>query len=184
MNWDIKNIILGIIIAVVFLMFAVYGTKLIYDEPNYEDFCNISFDRPIIIKEPSSNCPQNFGEINNKTEECFENKGEPVNVYNDRGCVIDIKCDTCREAWDKVNEDYSKNLFIISIIISLIAIFISALFIQVSSVSGGLMLGSLFYLIYGTGRYWQYMNDWLRFVILGIALVILIYLGYKLAKKK
>jgi hypothetical protein len=35
---DIKEIILGLIIAVVFLMFSVYGTKLIYPEPMYDDY--------------------------------------------------------------------------------------------------------------------------------------------------
>jgi hypothetical protein len=52
------------------------------------------------------------------------------------------------------------------------------------SVSGRLMLGSLFFVIYGTGSYWRYMDDFIRFIILGLALGILIFIGYKISNKK
>jgi len=90
----------------------------------------------------------------------------------------------CNLDFEKANEAYSKNLFIISVIISVIAIAIAAFFFSVEAVSGGLMFGSLMFLIYGTGNYWRYMNDWLRFIILGIALIVLIYIGYKIANKE
>ena len=38
------------------------------------------------------------------------------------------------------------------------------------------MFGSLMFIIYGTGRYW-------RFIIPGIALVVFIYIGYKVSAK-
>ena len=37
-------------------------------------------------------------------------------------------------------------------------------------------------LIYGTLRYWQHANNLLKFVLLGIALTILILVGYKKLK--
>jgi len=40
------------------------------------------------------------------------------------------------------------------------------------------MFGSLMFIIYGTGRYWDYMDDFMRFIIVGIALGILIYVAY------
>jgi len=46
------------------------------------------------------------------------------------------------------------------------------------------MLGSLVFIIYGTGRYWNYMDDLMRFIILGISLGILIYIAYWISKKK
>lgn len=177
---NIKNIIIGIIIAVVFLLFAVYGTKLIYDSPKYEEFCNNTYAYPEKIAGNCTISPM----LNIQIQQCYNDRGNPNPVYDNSGCQTGITCDYCMKDFDKADENYAKNLFIISIIASLIIISISAFLIQVASVSGGLMFGSLMYLIYGTGRYWQYMNDWLRFIILGIALLILIYIGYKLARKK
>ncbi len=175
----IKNIIIGIIIAVVFLMFAVYGTKLVYDAPVYEDFCKDNYPAPL---EKIGNCTIS-SELNLKIQDCYNQRGNPISVYDEQGCQKDVNCDLCQINWDETQEHYSKNLFIISLIVGLIVIIISAFFLNVESVSGGLMFGSLMYIIYGTGSYWRFMNDWLRFIILGIALGILIYVGYRLARK-
>jgi hypothetical protein len=179
---NIKNIIIGVIIAVVFVMFCAYGTKLIYEAPNYEDFCNYTSFMPP-EKLPVTNCTIP-GTINIKTQECYNNKGTPVPIFDEKGCQIDVNCDHCQQEYDKAEEKYSKNLFIISIVFSIIIISVAAFLIKVESVSGGWMFGSLMYIIYGTGRYWRFMNDWLRFIILGIALIILIYIGYRLARRK
>jgi small-conductance mechanosensitive channel len=148
---SIKNIILGLIIAVIFLMFAVYGTKLVYDAPEYEDFCDefkpVPLDRKI-------------------AEEIIQEMEE------------------CRNDWNSAQEDYFEKIFIISLIFSIVVIIASILLVHVEAVAGGLMLGSLFFIIYGTWEYWRYMNDWLRFIILGVALIILIYAGYWLANKE
>ena len=155
----IKDLILGLIIAVVFLMFAVYGTNLLYQAPEYDDYCDES-TRP--IASPIDK------EIINETElQEFETQQKD-----------------CYDEFDAAREPYSKNLFILTLIFSILIIVISILFIHVESVSGGLMLGSLFFLIYGTGSYWRYMDDLIRFLILGLALGVLIYTGYWLAKKK
>lgn len=156
----IKNIILGIIIAFVFLFFCVYGTKLVYKAPEYSQFCNDTKILPPAI-------PME------KTGYNYTYQQEQTDYYQQ-----------CQGKFDKSQEDYSKNLFIISLVFSLIIIAVSAFLIPVESVSGGLMLGSLMFLIYGIGSYWRFMNDYFRFVILGIALLILIYIGYKLARKK
>lgn len=135
-------------------MFCAYGVNLLYDAPEYDNYCD---DRPYIV---DKNLTQQ--EINEKNQ-----------YYKE-----------CQEEYELKNENYSKNLFIISLVFSLIIITISTFVINVSSVSGGLMLGSLFFIIYGTGRYWRYMNDWIRFILLGVVLIILIYLGFRIAKKK
>jgi len=179
---SIKNIIIGIIIAVVLLLFFVYGTKLLYNAPLYENYCNVSLIN-MPEKIPSTTCAQD-SIVNQKVQDCYNKKGTPYPVYDTRGCQSDVTCSMCNLDFEKANEAYSKNLFIISVIISVIAIAIAAFFFSVEAVSGGLMFGSLMFLIYGTGNYWRYMNDWLRFIILGIALIVLIYIGYKIANKE
>jgi len=171
---NIKNLIIGAIIAVVLAMFLAYGVNLIYESPKYENYCPQDF-RPYIENETKETCESNNGTWIPQNIECI--KAPCPQGY----CDYYSKC---QPSWEKAEESYSKNMFMITLVVGIIIIAVSSLLIEVSSVSGGLMLGSLFFIIYGTGRYWRFMNDWLRFILLGIALAILIYLGYKIANKK
>lgn len=145
----IKFVLLGVIIGVVLLMFLVFGAKLIYEKPNYENYCD-------------------YQKINEKNDTAIQ-----AQMYGE-----------CAENYDSATEIYSKKMFILSLIVSLIVIAGSAIFININSISGGLMFGGLMFLIYGTASYWNYMNDLWRFVILGIALGVLIYVGYFLGKRE
>ena len=172
---NIKNIIIGLIIAVVFVMFAAYGTNLIYDSPDYEDYCRSEIPYPYDENITQEICEGRNGTWNPQEIQCI--KAPCPQGY----CDYYSKC---QQGYEVSNRAYAQNLFIISIIVSLIVIIISAFLISVASVSGGLMFGALMYLIYGTARYWGYMDDWMRFIILGVALAVLIYIGYRLARKE
>lgn len=147
----IKEIILGIAIAIIFLMFCVFGTKLIYDSPKYEDYCDY----------------HELGKIDPINDSAYYNQ-----VYQE-----------CSEKYDIANKNYSKNMFIISLIFGVLVIAFCTIFIAINSISGGLMLGSLMFIIYGTSRYWSYMDDLMRFIVLGVALAVLIYVAYWTSKK-
>jgi len=152
---------LGIIIAVVFLMFCVFGTKLIYDTPKYEDYCDYSkINYPIYDK-------------GNLSDPEFQEQQKEYDKYYKE----------CSEKYDLANKNYSKNLFIISLAFGLLVIIICTIWIEINSISGGLMFGSLMFIIYGTSRYWTYMDDLLRFIVLGVALAILLYVAYWVNKR-
>lgn len=146
----IKEVLLGIIIGIVLLMFLVFASKLIYERPEYEDYCY-----------PERHV-QPFDKLDNETENFYEE---------------------CNENYDLASEKYSKNMFGLSLVFGILIIVLSAILIDVNSISGGLMFGSLMFIIYGTGSYWRFMNDWGRFIILGIALGILIYVGFWMNKR-
>ena len=175
---NVKNLLLGIVIAVIFLMFFVYGTKLVYDEPEYDKFCNYSYYYP----EKIINCSFN-SELQKQMQDCYNQRGIPRYEYDANGCETSLTCDLCSLEYEEASKDYSKNLFLISLIIGIIVIAVSVIFIKVPAVSGGLMLGSLFFIIYGTTGYWRFMEDVLRFVILGLTLFILIWLAYYLSRR-
>jgi membrane protein DedA with SNARE-associated domain len=148
----IKEVLLGIIIAVIFLMFCVFGTRLIYDTPEYERYCDYN----------------ELGKI------------DPINdssLYNDM-------YKECSDKYELANKDYSKNMFIISLVFGILVIIICTIFININSISGGLMFGSLMFIIYGTGRYWSYMDDLMRFIVLGISLGVLLYVAYWINEKR
>jgi hypothetical protein len=158
----IKEILLGIAISIIFLMFCVFGTKLIYDTPKYEDYCNYSQITPTA-----------YDKMNLNNSELQAQAQAQQDTYTE-----------CSKLYETANKDYSKNMFIISLIFGIIVIIICTIFIEVNSISGGLMLGSLMFIIYGTGRYWSYMDDLTRFIILGIALCVLIYVAYWASRRK
>lgn len=148
----IKEIILGIAIAIIFLMFCVFGTKLIYDEPNYEDYCDY----------------QELSKIDYVNDSIYYTQ-----AYQE-----------CSDKYDEANKNYSKTMFIISLIFGVLVIAGCTIFISINSISGGLMFGSLMFIIYGTSRYWSYMDDLMRFIVLGAALAVLIYVSYWVSKRK
>ncbi|MEK6826716.1 MAG: hypothetical protein AABX90_03735, partial [Nanoarchaeota archaeon] len=70
------------------------------------------------------------------------------------------------------------NVFIVSMILGVIAIIISLL-IAIDSISIGFMAGGILVVIVALIRYWSELGDKLRFVILTLVLIILIWIGYK-----
>ena len=156
----VKELILGVIIAIIFLMFCVFGTKLIYDSPNYEDYCD-------------------YGRINGNFYPMDE---KPLNASQMEAQENAYK--ECYDDYDIANESYSKKMFIISLIFGMLVILGCAIFININSISGGLMFGSLMFILYGTGGYWSYMDDLIRFIILGVSLGLLIYVAYWINKRK
>ncbi len=157
----IKEWLLGITISIIFLMFCVFGTKLIYHSPKYEDYCDYSkINYPVLNK-------TNLSEKDLIEEQEFYSK-----YYKD-----------CSDKYDLANKNYSKNMFITSLIFSIIVVILCVVFININSISGGLMFGSLMFIVYGTGKYWNYMDDLLRFVVLGVALIALIYTAYWINKQ-
>lgn len=177
---EIKNLLLGAVIAVIFLMFCVYGTKLMYDEPEYKDFCKDTYSFPSKV---SDNCSVS-NELQDKINECSDSEGIIRYEYDANGCRIDLTCDFCNKDFEEVKKNYAQNLFLISLIFGIVIIAVSVLFIKISAISGGLMAGSLFFIIYGTSGYWEFMDDWIRFILLGVVLGVLIWLAYYMKNKK
>jgi len=166
-----KKIILSIAIAILFVLFVAYAIETIYPSPRYERYC------PMIEKQilNQSDC-----EIYNGTWNIYPNyvpdKTAPVGVQG--YCDPYIKC---QKPFESASEIYNRNLFIVSLILGLIVIVVSFIFV-VESVSSGLMAGGVILIIYGTIRYWGALSDILRTVMLGAALGILIWIGYKKLK--
>lgn len=84
---------------------------------------------------------------------------------------------------NKHSEKYNRNLFIVAGISGIVAIIFGYL-IKVETIGVGLIIGGLLILIYGIIKYWIYAEDIARVIILAIALVILISLGYLVWNKK
>ena len=170
----LKRTILGISIAIILALFVGYGINTFYKPPKYEDFCEEELLRKIISTE----------------EECLEVGGQwnvaPERIIEEDKTVIKGFCNpnyTCEKEFRDVMEIYNRNVFIISVIIGLISVVLGGIILKLESVSTGIMGGGVLLILYGTIRYWGDLADVGRFIILGLVLGVLIWIGYKKFKK-
>lgn len=193
MVFKIKETILGISIAIIFVFFVVFGIKAFYKEPKYEDFCKIGVPidfvsgkggyyaepYPARMKGPEQSiCAKSNLEYDKFRKACAEKNTDVIYEYDDKGCQVAKECTSCNVDFDKARNIYFRNVFIISGIVGILVIIIGAI-LNLTSVSAGLFGGGVLTIIYGTMNYWSELADWARFIILGIALAVLIYLGYR-----
>lgn len=194
---SIKNYVLGIAILILTLAVAVNGINLFYgDSPEYGDYCvHQEFPRPL----PADNetiCPQvcvEMWEIQGDEcvfDECGSGCGpDGVETFEtEKQCEIALSGESCQEAYNDAREDYSKNLFFITLILGILIIVVGALVFGLEAVGAGLMAGGVGVILWGIGEFWRFADDWIKFLLSFVGLVALIYLTYyfneRLGKKK
>ena len=170
----VKNFVLGIAILIVTISVVVYGINTFYDRPEYVDYCG----------------EYKTAEVINNLERCEEIGGQwtednyPRKI-DDENEIIGW-CDrdyTCRQEYDDASETYRRNVFIFAIPLGIAIIALGALGFGLEFVGAGLMGGGVGTILYGVGGYWQYTEDWLKFIISLIGLILLIWLSYYFNKK-
>lgn len=160
-----KKLILGIAIALVSVFFVVYLIQSIYPAPRFDDFC--TYDSPRLI---------------NDSKTCEENNGfwEEGNKYDSLSGYCNINY-YCRQEYEEESFNYEKHLFVINLSLGVIVLFLSFLFVK-NTVSTGLFGGGIILILYGTLRHWSDLSNFLRAIMLGLTLAILIWISYKKLK--
>jgi len=97
-----------------------------------------------------------------------------------------IKMDKEREAaekkWRHQEGVFQRHLFFVAVPVGIAAMIVGAA-AAIQAIGTGLMFGGIFTLVDGYVCYWSELQDWMRFVSLLAAFVVLIFIGYrKLAK--
>ncbi|PIP73072.1 MAG: hypothetical protein COW88_03120 [Candidatus Lloydbacteria bacterium CG22_combo_CG10-13_8_21_14_all_47_15] len=165
--------------VIVLNLFFNSAIKVAYHEPEYTDFCEEKQVR--VIPETKDECLEVGGQW---TEDRFVQYGllerEPVPVpkiatEKEGYCDPDF---TCRQGYEDARDVYERNVFVAWTIAGVIAIIV-AIFVPIETLSLSLSLGGVVSLVIGSTRYWSRMDDVLRLVVLGIALVALIWVGIK-----
>jgi len=160
---NIKAFILSIVIAIVLSSFIIYLVESFHPNPKWEDYCGE-------IKYPKI---ANGKEIENIAQEiCEQNKGAK---WMDGYCDYEYGC---RKNYDESIEKHRFIIFLVAVPAGLIAVALG-IWLALPSVSSGLMLGGVFLTIYGTSNYWDKFSNWIKVLILGIVLIVLIWLAYK-----
>lgn len=86
------------------------------------------------------------------------------------------------ENWRNRQKMFQRHLFFVAVPLGIAAIIIGAVS-AIQAIGTGLMFGGIFTLVDGYCWYWSELQDWMRFLSLLVAFVVLIFIGYrKLAK--
>lgn len=87
-----------------------------------------------------------------------------------------------KEARESAQKQFEKHLYMVAVPLGLAAILIGA-FSRVQSIGSGLMIGGIFSIADGYINYWSHLAEWMRFLSLLAAFVILLFVGYKKIEK-
>jgi len=173
---SIKNVVIGIAIIILTISVAVYGINTFYDRPEYEDFCDeVRYAAQI-----------------DTTEQC-EALGGQWEFYEEARPIEgrDGYCDRdyyCRQSYDEAREKHSKVVFMIALPLGIIVIVLGAVVFGLEAVGAGLMGGGVGIILYGVGGFWEFAEDWLKFLLSLAGLFVLIWFAHwfnnRMSKKK
>lgn len=168
---------LVVAIVVVLNLFFNYSIFLVYKTPKSEDFCKQ--EQVQKIPQNQAECVAVGGQWTSDPSRAYE-KPIPAGVSVPAGyCNTQF---TCQKEFDAVNKVYNRNVFVALVVLGLIALVIGFFLFEITAVSLGLSFGGVLSFIIGSIRYWSDMDDYLRVIILGLALAALIWLGIKKIK--
>jgi hypothetical protein len=175
----IKSIALAASIVIVLNLFVGMGIKTFYDRPQFNDFCPV--DVPQYADQAL--CEAAGGKwypLNTFPEKAPRIVPPPPAI--DGTLQLQPYCDpyfTCQKQFEERDTVYTRNVFIIWVVTGLVSLLIGFRIAASPPVSSGFVFGGVVAFIVGTTTYWGDMDEYLRFIVLGIALAALIYIGYR-----
>lgn len=160
-----KNVILSVSLAILSVMFIAYAIQSFYPSPKYEDFC----ERMAIVTPTDTEA----GCINEGGLWITGREGLSGYCNANYYCGID---------YDLAKNSYEKNIFFINMGIGAVVFVVAFIFLE-GILSIGFVAGGSIMLIYASIRHWGQLTDIWRTLVLGVALALLGWLGYKETKR-
>ena len=160
-----KKLALALAILIVMNIFFNVGIDTFYDAPDYDEFCE-EVVRDVEFVETQEACIANGGtwNIGQDWEYCEDAEEE------------------CWGEWRDELEPYNRNAFIILVFLGTATLLVGLFVLMPMAVSNGLLYGGILSIVIGTMRYWPDMDDYLRFIVSGVVLALLIIVGLKKIK--
>ena len=95
---NVKILVLGIGIVIVYALMLWQGIEAFYPSPQYDKFCSATeFRGPYAekISPGAGNCTFSK-QLQEQTDKCYADQGQPIYEYDDSGCTVAIKeCNYC-----------------------------------------------------------------------------------------
>ena len=180
---NVKNLVLGIGIIVVFALALWQGIEAFYPSPQYEKFCNATFPAAPSLKQGTI-CNLSIN-LQNQENNCYQQRGSPVYEYDKSGCQISVKeCDLCNLNLEKAQDKHAKSAFYIALIVGLIALIVGYSILTIEPVGSALICSGIWSFFWGTVVNWRNLSSIWRFLLLFLALILIIYITIRLNTKK
>ncbi|MEK6899207.1 MAG: hypothetical protein AABW79_03875 [Nanoarchaeota archaeon] len=192
---NVKNIVLGIGIFIVFMFLLHNGIRAFYDTPRYENFdsCRAAgygpggeyFGYSYPTKLPGTeNCSIVSG-IREQEQQCSVQGGQVLYDYDDAGCITGFKeCNFCQQEFNEAMKKYNKNIFIIALVIGIIVLIVGFTILSVEPVGSALMASGIGAIVYGTIVNWENLGNLGRFLLLLFALVLLVWIALRINRQE
>ncbi|HLC54552.1 MAG TPA: hypothetical protein VJK07_02885 [Candidatus Nanoarchaeia archaeon] len=183
---NVKNLVLGIGIFIVYLLVLNYGIEAFYPSPQYDEFCRgqqgyYAEPVPKTIR-AGVNCTINPSP--QQQDVCARDGGNLVaDTYDANGCALTFKCDMCNKEFNDAQKVHSQKVFIISIIAGIITLLLGYAILTTEPVGSALMASGVGALVYGSIRNWQNLSNIWKFLLLLTALILLIWIAFKINKE-
>jgi|SRR3989344_1460683 len=183
---NVKNLLLGIGIVIVFGLVLWQGTEVFYPSPDYAKFCNYNYAKTVPVINPGTDVRCTFSlPLQEQQNQCYEKGGQPIFTYDTNGCALTVEsCDMCQKELEKALDKHSWGVFIISIVVGIIALFVGFSILSIEPVGSALIGSGIWAIFWGSLINWRNFGTVWRFILLFIALVALIYITIRLNKAK
>lgn len=165
---DKKKALLTVAIALIFAFFVGYGIEVFHPGTSYQKVC-----------------PDVYG--HGDQESCEKAGGlwlASAPGKDDSLAKKEISpgfCQQkpiCHEEFNVISARHDRIVFIVAVVVGLLAV-LAGIVLKKDAISTGILAGGVVTILYGTIRYWQHANDILKFVLLGVVLAVLLWVGYK-----
>jgi predicted nucleic acid-binding Zn ribbon protein len=176
--FDIRKIIVVLLIAILFSVFVFSTINAVYPSPSYSDFCDNNPRAPMKVETECTpvDVPQ----------EAYDSCEGYIDYERDsNGCATSYYCETCSEEYEAAQDRFHQIMFYISAVLALIVIFVS-LNLPVKKnndvhewIGTGLLLGGAFVLLFGTVQGFTSLDRFVKPVVMLAELALVIYLAYK-----
>lgn len=173
---NVKNLVLGLGIVILFTLVLWQGVEAFYPSPNYSDFCPEV--RTAEYVDNSVRCAELGGKWNS---DLYAKPVDPDSSIREAGyCDLDYYC---REEYDSARDSHSQKVFFISIVVAIFAFAVGYFVLSVEPV-GSALIGSGFWSVFwGSVINWSNFSNIWRFLLLLIALVFVVWLALRLNNK-
>lgn len=159
-------------------LFFHFSTRLVYKQPKWENFCRV--EQVNVQPQNQKDCLARGGSWNEgaKPDAMVEGAPEVKSVPK----LVNNYCDvnyTCQKEFEEANNLYRRNVFLILVVLGVLSLVLGLMLMVNEPISLGLSYGGVLAFIIASVQYWSAMDDYLRVIILGLALIVLIMLAYK-----
>lgn len=159
---------------IVLNLFFNYAISLVYKSPDYNAFCPT--EQVVTIPDNQNECVAKGGQW---TDNSYYTKPvpAPLGVSEPRGyCDLQF---TCRQDFEDANKTYSRNVFVVLVVLGALSVLVGNMFAANEVISSGLSLAGVLSFLIASVRYWGSANDLIRLIILGIALGLLFWIAMR-----